>query len=125
MMITFIFLNPNDKIGEGLQSAIFFFGMSNSLINPIIYGAFHLWRPSNRNNSQRKTSYSTILAGQFRRTNGVGGSRRSEVNVAIAQVHLPTIEELNTSNKSECSQDQLKSSIRKDVPNKFEESSSV
>ncbi len=25
---------------------IFFFGMSNSLINPMIYGAFHLWRPS-------------------------------------------------------------------------------
>ena len=26
---------------------IFFFGMSNALINPLIYGAFHLWRPKN------------------------------------------------------------------------------
>jgi len=66
-----------------------------------------------------------FTSGQFRRTNGVGGSRRSEVNVAIAQVHLPTIEELNSSNKSECSQDQLKSSIRNDIPNQFVESSSV
>nr|CAD7266062.1 unnamed protein product [Timema shepardi] len=30
---------------EDLQSAIFFFGMSNSLVNPLIYGAFHLWKP--------------------------------------------------------------------------------
>lgn len=27
---------------DDLQSAIFFFGMSNSLVNPLIYGLFHL-----------------------------------------------------------------------------------
>lgn len=28
---------------EELLAGIFFFGMSNSLVNPVIYGAFHLW----------------------------------------------------------------------------------
>ncbi|XP_075221664.1 corazonin receptor [Lycorma delicatula] len=48
MMIIFIFLNPDKHLSEELQKAIFFFGMSNSLVNPIIYGAFHLWRPSKK-----------------------------------------------------------------------------
>ncbi|CAD7082118.1 unnamed protein product [Hermetia illucens] len=43
MMIIFTFLNPDKRLGEDLQSGIFFFGMSNSLVNPLIYGAFHLW----------------------------------------------------------------------------------
>ncbi|KOC71145.1 Gonadotropin-releasing hormone receptor [Habropoda laboriosa] len=43
MMIIFMFLNPDKHLSEELQSAIFFFGMSNSLVNPLIYGAFHLW----------------------------------------------------------------------------------
>lgn len=30
-------------MSEDLQSGIFFFGMSNSLVNPMIYGAFHLY----------------------------------------------------------------------------------
>ncbi|XP_055840877.1 gonadotropin-releasing hormone receptor isoform X1 [Episyrphus balteatus] len=42
MMIIFTFLNPDKRLGEDLQSGIFFFGMSNSLVNPLIYGAFHL-----------------------------------------------------------------------------------
>ncbi|KAL9903660.1 corazonin receptor isoform 1-T2 [Glossina fuscipes fuscipes] len=42
MMVIFMFWNPDIRLGEDLQSAIFFFGMSNSLINPLIYGAFHL-----------------------------------------------------------------------------------
>uniref|UniRef100_A0A1A9ZG33 G-protein coupled receptors family 1 profile domain-containing protein n=1 Tax=Glossina pallidipes TaxID=7398 RepID=A0A1A9ZG33_GLOPL len=55
MMVIFMFWNPDERLGEDLQSAIFCFGMSNSLINPLIYGAFHL-RPTkktikkNRNN---------------------------------------------------------------------------
>ena len=35
MMITFIFLKPDEQLGENMQSAIFFFGMSNSLVNKI------------------------------------------------------------------------------------------
>uniref|UniRef100_A0A1I8Q7Y5 G-protein coupled receptors family 1 profile domain-containing protein n=1 Tax=Stomoxys calcitrans TaxID=35570 RepID=A0A1I8Q7Y5_STOCA len=42
MMLIFMFWNPDKRFGEDLQSAIFFFGMSNSLVNPLIYGAFHL-----------------------------------------------------------------------------------
>ncbi|GAB0094241.1 gonadotropin-releasing hormone receptor [Sergentomyia squamirostris] len=42
MMLIFIFLNPDEKLEEDLQSAIFFFGMSNSLVNPLIYGFFHV-----------------------------------------------------------------------------------
>ncbi|XP_062556399.1 gonadotropin-releasing hormone receptor isoform X2 [Armigeres subalbatus] len=42
MMLIFMFLNPTERLGEDLQAGIFFFGMSNSLINPLIYGAFHL-----------------------------------------------------------------------------------
>nr|CAD7196200.1 unnamed protein product [Timema douglasi] len=45
MMVIFMFLNPDKHKSEDLQSAIFFFGMSNSLVNPLIYGAFHLWKP--------------------------------------------------------------------------------
>ncbi|KAG8224087.1 hypothetical protein J437_LFUL001781 [Ladona fulva] len=55
MMIIFIFLNPDKHLSEDLQSGIFFFGMSNSLVNPLIYGAFHLWRPSGRRSSYRST----------------------------------------------------------------------
>ncbi|RVE47961.1 hypothetical protein evm_007369 [Chilo suppressalis] len=43
MMIIFTFLNPDENLSEELLSGIFFFGMSNSLVNPVIYGAFHLW----------------------------------------------------------------------------------
>lgn len=40
MMLIFMFTNVDETLSEDLQSGIFFFGMSNSLINPIIYGAF-------------------------------------------------------------------------------------
>ncbi|XP_026325963.1 gonadotropin-releasing hormone receptor [Hyposmocoma kahamanoa] len=43
MMIIFTFWNPDKNQSEELLSGIFFFGMSNSLVNPVIYGAFHLW----------------------------------------------------------------------------------
>ncbi|XP_049792303.1 gonadotropin-releasing hormone receptor-like [Schistocerca nitens] len=52
MMIIFLFLNPDKHLSEDLQSGIFFFGMSNSLVNPIIYGAFHLWRPRRKSRSE-------------------------------------------------------------------------
>lgn len=41
MMIIFIFTNVDPETAHKLQSIIFF-GMSNSLINPLIYGLFHL-----------------------------------------------------------------------------------
>ncbi|KOX80320.1 Gonadotropin-releasing hormone receptor [Melipona quadrifasciata] len=43
MMIIFMFLNPSEHPSKEFKEIIFFFGMSNSLVNPLIYGAFHLW----------------------------------------------------------------------------------
>lgn len=44
MMITFIYLKPDPKVMESMMAGIFFFGSSTALINPLIYGAFHLHR---------------------------------------------------------------------------------
>ncbi|XP_068083917.1 gonadotropin-releasing hormone receptor-like [Anabrus simplex] len=57
MMIIFMFLNPDKHLSEDLQSAIFFFGMSNSLVNPIIYGAFHLWQPHDKRRESTNSDY--------------------------------------------------------------------
>ncbi|XP_043669889.1 gonadotropin-releasing hormone receptor isoform X2 [Vespula pensylvanica] len=54
MMIIFMFLNPDKHLSEDLQSGIFFFGMSNSLVNPLIYGAFHLWPQRQKQNCYRR-----------------------------------------------------------------------
>ncbi|XP_011870150.1 PREDICTED: gonadotropin-releasing hormone receptor [Vollenhovia emeryi] len=51
MMIILLFINPDDHLSEELQTGIFFFGMSNSLVNPLIYGAFHLWPQRQRQGS--------------------------------------------------------------------------
>nr|AVA26879.1 corazonin receptor [Carcinus maenas] len=56
MMIIFLFTTVEDNVAAELQSAIFFFGMSNSLVNPIIYGAFHLCRCH-----KRRTSFNLIV----------------------------------------------------------------
>ncbi|XP_076249702.1 corazonin receptor isoform X2 [Calliopsis andreniformis] len=75
MMIIFMFLNPDKRLSEELQSGIFFFGMSNSLVNPLIYGAFHLW-PRKK---PRNYSYHRELSTTQRRmtpTSHDGGSRR-------------------------------------------------
>ncbi|EFN69256.1 Gonadotropin-releasing hormone II receptor [Camponotus floridanus] len=54
MMIIFLFLDPDEHLSEELQSGIFFFGMSNSLVNPLIYGAFHLWPQKQRQGSYQR-----------------------------------------------------------------------
>ncbi|XP_046400825.1 gonadotropin-releasing hormone II receptor-like [Ischnura elegans] len=78
MMIIFMFLNPGKRLSEDLQSGIFFFGMSNSLVNPLIYGAFHLWRPSGHKSSYRSTGFNSV---NFSRE---GSTRRSTAtNVSI------------------------------------------
>nr|AAN10045.1 putative corazonin receptor [Drosophila melanogaster] len=88
MMIMFMFLNPDKRLGDDLQDAIFFFGMSNSLVNPLIYGAFHLCPGKggkssggggnnnayslNRGDSQRTPSILTAVT----QVDGTGGSSR-------------------------------------------------
>lgn len=42
LMIISMFVGVDENIIKELQDRIFCFGMSNSLVNPIIYGAFHL-----------------------------------------------------------------------------------
>ncbi|CAH4022619.1 gonadotropin-releasing hormone receptor [Pieris brassicae] len=55
MMITFTFSNPDKRLSEELLSGIFFFGMSNSLVNPVIYGAFHLWPRKRARHSDKES----------------------------------------------------------------------
>ncbi|CAG9117131.1 hypothetical protein JYU34_015846 [Plutella xylostella] len=64
MMIIFTFLNPDRNQSEDLLSGIFFFGMSNSLVNPVIYGAFHLW-PKKKANRDRESGAQQVSV--FRR----------------------------------------------------------
>lgn len=50
------------QFAENLQSVIFFFGMTNSVVNPLIYGAFQLWPMANRlnknnNNNNNRSSF--------------------------------------------------------------------
>ncbi|XP_054711175.1 gonadotropin-releasing hormone receptor-like [Uloborus diversus] len=54
-MIIFIFLEPDEQLSQDLQAAIFFFGSSTAMLNPLIYGAFHL-RPSRKSRSSKSTS---------------------------------------------------------------------
>lgn len=56
MMIIFMFSCPDKYVSDELQNIIFFFGMSNSLVNPLIYGAFHLWPRKRRNFMHREIS---------------------------------------------------------------------
>ncbi|XP_014469194.1 PREDICTED: gonadotropin-releasing hormone receptor [Dinoponera quadriceps] len=60
MMIIFMFLNPDKHFSEELRSGIFFFGMSNSLVNPLIYGAFHLWPQKQRKSSYHRSEQITM-----------------------------------------------------------------
>ncbi|EFN84515.1 Gonadotropin-releasing hormone II receptor [Harpegnathos saltator] len=59
MMIIFLFLNPDEHLSDELQSGIFFFGMSNSLVNPLIYGAFHLWPQKQQKDSYHRSKQAT------------------------------------------------------------------
>ncbi|XP_062530526.1 neuropeptide receptor A21 isoform X1 [Bombyx mori] len=88
MMIIFTFLNPDKNQSEELLNGIFFFGMSNSLVNPIIYGAFHLWPRKKRSyqHSDRESGghHASIL-------------RRGDNNTS--SVRLTTIRSLRSSAK--------------------------
>uniref|UniRef100_A0A6M2E0M4 Putative gonadotropin-releasing hormone receptor isoform x2 n=1 Tax=Xenopsylla cheopis TaxID=163159 RepID=A0A6M2E0M4_XENCH len=82
MMIIFMFMDPGKPESDDLQEAIFFFGSSNSLVNPLIYGAFHLWpsRKRKRNTSSRYSNRDNSL------------NRRSTVtNATIMRVNTATV----------------------------------
>lgn len=87
MMIIFTFLNPDKNQSEELLSGIFFFGMSNSLVNPVIYGAFHLWpkkKPHRHSDRESGGHHASLL-------------RRGDNNTS--SVRLTTIRSLRSSTK--------------------------
>ncbi len=70
------------QFGAKLMQNIFFFGMSNSLINPMIYGAFHLWKPStvNKKSAGNNAAYSYVNSrggGGAGNCNALGGNTAS------------------------------------------------
>ncbi|XP_075979736.1 gonadotropin-releasing hormone receptor-like [Anticarsia gemmatalis] len=87
MMIIFTFLNPDKDQSEELLSGIFFFGMSNSLVNPVIYGAFHLWpkKKAHRHSDRESGGHHASLL------------RRGDNNTS--SVRLTTIRSLRSSAK--------------------------
>ncbi|CAH2049354.1 unnamed protein product, partial [Iphiclides podalirius] len=85
MMIIFTFLNPEKSVGDDLLTAIFFFGMSNSLVNPVIYGAFHLW-------PKKKRSYQSD-----RESGGLHASGRRD---HTSSVKLTTLRSIRSSSKN-------------------------
>ncbi|XP_049872100.1 gonadotropin-releasing hormone receptor [Pectinophora gossypiella] len=78
MMIIFTFLNPDKNQSEELLSGIFFFGMSNSLVNPVIYGAFHLW-PKKKVSRHSDRESGGQQASVFRRDNHTSSVRLTTI----------------------------------------------
>lgn len=69
---------------------IFFFGMSNSLINPLIYGAFHLWRPAGGGGSSgvSTNTYPTSSNNlNVKLRGGVGGGHCEETSMLHSGVY--------------------------------------
>ncbi|KAG8189152.1 hypothetical protein JTE90_018444 [Oedothorax gibbosus] len=90
MMVIFMFLEPDEQLSQDLQSAIFFFGSSTALVNPLIYGAFHLReRPNSKKSRSKSTSFyyssSMRLEPTVRKSDRT--SRRSEHDLVHLQVH--------------------------------------
>ncbi|XP_035215068.1 gonadotropin-releasing hormone II receptor-like [Stegodyphus dumicola] len=80
-MIIFIFLKPDEQLSQDLQSAVFFFGSSTAMINPLIYGAFHLVkRPGKKklptNSSASSKAENTVMLVAYRRSRGVANKVR-------------------------------------------------
>lgn len=100
MMIIFMFFNPDQHLSEDLKSGIFFFGMSNSLVNPLVYGAFHLWP-----RRQRQTSYprdfsttqrrSTCIKSNHNNNNNNNSTREQESRVLFLSRQTSTLTNAN------------------------------
>ncbi|KAK8772699.1 hypothetical protein V5799_024058 [Amblyomma americanum] len=108
MMVILIFLEPDDQLTEELQAGIFFFGSSTAMINPLIYGIFHLRRQRplrrsrqfNSSAASRAVNNSVLLPGSLNKTAPVeptaegdpGQKRLRRVTRAHARNQLRTIE---------------------------------
>ncbi|OXA59754.1 gonadotropin-releasing hormone receptor isoform X3 [Folsomia candida] len=95
VMMAYLFFVPNKDqiINEDLYSGFFFFGMSNSLFNPLIYGIFHIWTPRRKELQREISSRRTLLTSiSFHRQRSSGtllnGSLLSRnVNAECGQGH--------------------------------------
>ncbi|GFU40761.1 g_PROTEIN_RECEP_F1_2 domain-containing protein [Nephila pilipes] len=67
MMIIFMFLEPDEQFSQDLQSAIFFFGSSTAMFNPLIYGAFHL-RTKKKAHSKSTSFYNNSTSSRMDNT---------------------------------------------------------
>ncbi|KAH7956937.1 hypothetical protein HPB52_013787 [Rhipicephalus sanguineus] len=101
MMIIFIFLEPDDQLTEELQAGIFFFGSSTAMINPLIYGVFHLrhQRPSrgsrqfNSSAASRAVDHSTLL---------LAGSLNKAPAAAVASATEPRCQDDSARSERDC-----------------------
>uniref|UniRef100_T1IX13 G-protein coupled receptors family 1 profile domain-containing protein n=1 Tax=Strigamia maritima TaxID=126957 RepID=T1IX13_STRMM len=86
MMLTYIFLDPEAQLSQEVQSGIFFFGMSNSMVNPVIYGAFHLRKRGGkrRYQSSRFQSQSTINL-KKRKNNAASSALETTCGVSVVE----------------------------------------
>ncbi|CAH1408103.1 unnamed protein product [Nezara viridula] len=96
MMIIFMFLNPDKHLSEELQKGIFFFGMSNSLVNPIIYGAFHLWRPKKAGSLREGSSTNTRIS------RGGARGKDEETTFVLLEQQLSRNHSSTSSNRIRC-----------------------
>ncbi|GFR13817.1 g_PROTEIN_RECEP_F1_2 domain-containing protein [Trichonephila clavata] len=71
-MVIFIFMEPDEQLSQNLQTFVFFFGSSTAMINPLIYGAFHLRRRKPR------TAKSTTM---------INNSSSSRVDISLTILH--------------------------------------
>ncbi|KAF8792205.1 Gonadotropin-releasing hormone receptor like protein [Argiope bruennichi] len=88
-MIISVFLEPDEQLGQTLHDVIFFFGSSTAVLNPVIYGAFHLrkrGKPASSTQSSSKFEPSFALStmrkvrcsnGRYTHTSYIRDTRRS------------------------------------------------
>ncbi|CAM1299193.1 GPRGNR2 (predicted) [Pycnogonum litorale] len=83
MMITFIYLKPDSEVMERMMAGIFFFGSSTALINPLVYGAFHLRRKRRGRHHMSNSSDNSAhmnLTMRLSRTNNTERLNMSSIN---------------------------------------------
>lgn len=91
MMLVNIFLEPDDHLSAGMQSAIFFFGMSNSMVNPLIYGVFHIRKDQRRRRGPlryicQSTGNTDSSTRKSNTTTSTGGGESSSSTAVVIEV---------------------------------------
>ncbi|CAH1797152.1 unnamed protein product [Owenia fusiformis] len=76
VLITWTYFKPQLPHSPHFFIWIFFFGMSNSMINPLIYGAFHF---CSRNNSRRLVTVKTLTFDKLKHTSSKRKSQTSKL----------------------------------------------